>query len=334
MREEVAAQLNPDRWRVTGSEMRTWQRCHRKWYLGYYLRWGKRAPDFGKPTAVGTIVHNALQTIYDPEKQNVDVIAEMDAARAADHERFPSYQADIEKDHDLARIMVQGYMDWLEEEGHDAHLKLKESERGLETNLPPYDPDEITLLGKLDGRVVDELEQSRWALEHKTVGDLKTPLGLLQIDFQLLTEHLLEFLDLMEEGADPEEADVRRAGGVLYNMLRKVKRTAASNPPYYKREPVRHNIEELRNHWAHVYGIVEEMRTAKAKLDNGMDHQSVVFPHPTKDCKWDCPFFAVCPLMDDGSDYQGLLNDQYEQVDPLERYNRDLKESMKGDSVV
>lgn len=39
-----------------------------------------------------------------------------------------------------------------------------------------------------------------------------------------------------------------------------------------------------------------------------------LYPNPTRDCSWDCPFRSPCLMKDDGSDYQDYLNDNYIQV--------------------
>ena len=321
MNQEQSDQLAPDRLRFTGSEMKMWQRCRRKWYLSTYLRYGKREPEWGKPTGIGTRVHSALQTIYDPERQDADVLKEMRDSINSDLERYPNSEKEIRKEGELSLIMVEGYLDWLEETGADSDLELLATERGVEVAIPGFDPNVATLLAKLDARVQYRHDNSRWALEHKTVPDLSTPLPLLQIDFQLLTEHLVEYLDLLEAGVD---ADSEVAEGVLYNMLRKVKRTAAAKPPFFKREPVRHNKNELISHWRHVTSIVTDIMYARTRLDGGETHHTVTPPNSHRDCKWDCPFFAVCGLLDDGSDYESALDDLYEKRDPLERYNQDL----------
>jgi predicted RNase H-like HicB family nuclease len=328
VKKEQQDQLNPERLRFTQSEMRTYMRCKRKWFLGYYSRLGTREPDFGKATAIGTRVHNALQRVYDPEAQAwtvEEVISEMQAAIEADVEKLPAFEDAIRKDGDISKIMIEGYLNWLEEEGKDAHLRTLSSEDAVEVAIGEWDPNEVTLLGKLDARVYDELQQSRWALEHKTVGDLKSALPLLQIDFQLLTEHLIEFLDMMERGKTKEEAELERVDGVLYNMLRKVKRTKTAKPPFYGREEVRHNIDELRSHYWHVASIVTDILNLRARLDAGESHHTATPPNPTKDCSWDCPFLRVCGMHDDGSDLAAALDDLYEKVDPLARYSPELK---------
>lgn len=40
-----------------------------------------------------------------------------------------------------------------------------------------------------------------------------------------------------------------------------------------------------------------------------------IYPNPTRDCAWDCPVRPVCLAMDDGSDWEAILNDNYMQYE-------------------
>jgi hypothetical protein len=213
--------------------------------------------------------------------------------------------------------MIEGYVQWVQETGADQGYRIIASEGAREVPLIPDDPviGDVTLLAKLDARVIRESDGARLQLEHKTVGDLSMPLLSLQLDTQLLTEHLVEYMALLSEGREAEAAK-----GVLYNMLRKVKRTARAKPPFYRRETVEHNVHELRNHWKHVVAVAYEIRAAEKALNSGVEHHRVVPPSPNRDCKWDCEFFGICPLLDDGSDVEPALADLYSTHDPLERY--------------
>jgi hypothetical protein len=42
-------------------------------------------------------------------------------------------------------------------------------------------------------------------------------------------------------------------------------------------------------------------------LDPGLP----LYPNPTKDCSWDCPFKSPCLAIDDGSDYEFILRNEY-----------------------
>ena len=307
--------------RLSNSEMKTWRRCKRKWYLNVYRGLRPREYDFGRPTGLGTRVHDCLSLLYDPRIEDFNPLKYIRQQQLSDIAKHPSYEDAITQDADMAYIMIEGYLQWLEETGNDAELNLIAPEAVMEAPLlVTEDGININLLSKIDARVERDHDGVRFSLEHKTVQSLTTPLPLLQIDTQLLTEHLVEYLALSNELSD-EEAQERRAGGVLYNMFRKVKRTANAKPPFYGREEVRHNMDELRNHWRHVVAQAREIIAAHQQLDAGEDHQSVCYPNPHKDCSWDCEFFRICAMMDDGiSDTTMAVQDLYREGDHLERY--------------
>lgn len=298
--------------RLTNSEMKTWRRCHRKWYLSTYRGLAPRRKDFNRPTGIGTRVHNALAAHYEGK----DALAQLKEGIASDLGRFPEYRADIEKEADLATAMIEGYLQWLEETGEDRGFEVVASEGAREAVLYTDEHGPITLLSKIDARIIHRGRSDiRLALEHKSVGDLSTPLPFLQLDTQLLTEHLVEYLALKEEGLEEKAAQ-----GVLYNMLRKVKRTARAKPPFFGREEVKHNLEELRKHWRHVVVVAKQIRDAEVALEAGVEHHDVCEPNPTRDCRWDCPFFHICSHFDDGSSVEHDLSTDFVVGDPLERY--------------
>lgn len=312
--------------RLTNSEMSTWRDCKRKWWLSYHRGLTQVERDFNRPTGIGTRVHNALEAYYDPERPGeIDPVEFVRQTVAADCEEHPVYVDDILAEGQLAEIMLEGYMQWLAETGVDSDLRVVEPESHVEVDLFTHtDGTKVTLLSKIDARVEEISTGHRWALEHKTVQDLSMPLPLLQLDTQLLTEHLVEFLTLQRTGEEE-----RRAQGVLYNMLRKVKRTARAKPPFYGREPVRHNVDELRHHWDHVVAVALEVLNARTALNAGENHHKVAYPSPTRDCSWKCPFFRVCSLADDGSDFEGALANLYVVGDPLARYNVEVQKEDK-----
>jgi len=242
----------------------------------------------------------------------------LDVAVSADLEKHPLYDRQIRNDADLCRAMVSGYLEWLEDTGADAGLRVIAQETRVEAPLI----DGVTLLAKLDARVQRESGYigpagpgARLALEFKTVGDLVRSLPTLQIDSQLLTEHLVEFLALKDSGQDSE-----RAQGVLYRMLRKVKRTASAKPPFFSEEEVPHSVDELRNHWLHVVAYAQDILAARSRLDAGESHHSVTPPSPQTSCSWYCPLLQACKLATAGVDVDGYLAEHFEIRDPLERY--------------
>lgn len=302
--------------RLTNSELSTYRQCKRKWWLGTYRRLTPKVQaGYGSALHVGNVVHDALAAYYDPETDVTDPWTHAEAYYYDQLLERPEYEFEIEKEKSLVQPMLIGYKEFLEETGADSDLRLLGSERMVEVPMT----DEITLLSKLDAPVEQLSDGAQLVLEHKTVGDLESPLNLLKIDTQLLTEHLVRFLDAQAKGATPEEA-YDQCHGILYNMLKKNKRTSRAKPPFYGRLIIPHNLHELRNHWLHVLATAREIQSTRASLDGGVSHHSVVPPSPAKDCTWKCEFFRVCPLFDDGSRVEEALEVIYEERDPLERY--------------
>lgn len=308
---------------LSNSEMAQWKRCRRKWYLGSYRGLKKRVDDeAGSATWVGNFVHEALAWYYDPANNFASPVAYAESLLDQAIQDAPGEETNLRKEFVLVKLMLEGYMEWLAESGADADLKILGSERMVRVPLRQAggEPLGVYLLSKLDVPVERNSDGQRLALEHKTVQHLSQPLIGFRIDAQFLTEHLARFLGSIEAGMTPEEA-LRDCSGVLVNMLRKVKRTGSAKPPFFGREEVRHNIHELRSHWRHVVEIASEIAAAEARLDAGESHHTVCPPTPIPDrCSWDCPFFKVCPMADDGSDFEGVLGAVYEEHDPLERY--------------
>lgn len=130
-----------------------------------------------------------------------------------------------------------------------------------------------------------------------------------------MSEQLMLYCLLEELSGDGIKVD-----GGIYNLLKKVKRTGSAKPPFYERIDVRFNRHTMHAFWTRLMGTLDDMMRVRDALDQGADHRFVAYPSPTKDCTWICPFFLVCSMMDDGSSADRMLEDQYVQVDPLQRY--------------
>ena len=300
---------------ITNSELGMFQRCRRAWWLSYYRKLRQRR-FYSAPLSVGSLVHRALEEYYDPEKGGDPQTSILERARAA-IEAAPEHADAIASDAELAGIMVSGYLDWLAEEGADANLEVYAAEQTIAVSLD----DDHVLQGKLDARAYRRTDGARLFLEHKTVANLANLPKGAQLNPQFLTYHLLEYLDPIQRAVEAERTD-----GVILNMLRKVKRTARANPPFYGRHEVRFNRHEIQNHWKHVLSIALEIDQATARLDAGEDPHDVCPPNPPGCCGrgWGSDFILVCPLLDDGSDAEAMLKAEYEEHDPMERYEEEV----------
>jgi hypothetical protein len=321
---------------ISNSELQTWKRCRRKWWLAWYRQLSFKNQTFVGARSVGDRVHRALQQWYVPEGQpRVDPraalervvvedwtqIATLARERNVDEDRLTVLAAEFAQSTNLERAMVEGYVQWLEETGADADLRIVASETALEAPVTvnvgqgvKRDEREFKFIGKLDVRARRTTDDVRLFFDHKTVGDLKGPAVTLPQNEQMLHYMLLEFLNTPEGET--------RCDGALYNMLRRTKRTARAQPPFYDRVEVRHNPYELDSYRTRALAASADILRTIDLLNDGRLHLEVAYPSPRSDCRWDCDFFAVCNLFDDGSaGVEDMVNVLFHETDPRDRYN-------------
>jgi PD-(D/E)XK nuclease superfamily protein len=315
---------------ISNSEVQTWKRCRRKWWLAWYRRLALRTETFIGVRSIGDRIHRALQRWYVPDgTPRVDPrdalervivedwtkIAQLARERHVDEQKQAQLASEFARSTNLERAMIEGYVQWLEETGADAELRVIAAETPLAAQAELPDGRSISLIGKLDVRVKRVTDNVNLFIDHKTVGDLKAPAVTLPQNEQMLHYLLLEFLQ-----SDEGEA---RCDGALYNMLKRSQRTTRATPPFYDRVEVRHNRFELDSYRQRLLAASRDVLDAVAALDDGRrTHLDVAYPSPNANCKWDCDFFAVCNLLDDGSaGADDMINALYHQVDPRDRYD-------------
>jgi len=309
---------------ITNSELRTYKECKRKWWLGWKRKLRLRQePVAGTAASLGTRVHEALAAYYRSEPLNPFVVLERGIRRDAELVAGDSQaEAALEKDADLARAMLEGYVEWLGETGADAGLRIIGDEQKVIVPLTGFGRGDVALMGKLDVRVEREADGARLFMDHKTVGSFGEATKMLHMDEQMLHYHLLEYLTIINEREAGAATDEARADGGLYNMLRKVKRTARATPPFYERVEVRHNDDELRAYYLRVWGEVRDIVQTEDRLDAGEDHRTAAYPTPTRDCTWKCEYFPVCHMLDEAPETaEQMLNELYAAAEPLDRYD-------------
>jgi superfamily II DNA or RNA helicase len=314
---------------VSASKLNDWSRCRRKWWLTWVRELSTGDDQFGA-RATGTRIHKALAGYYvpdnpvDPRDGLEEAIAE-DWQKVLDKtgitEEHPDYDTIKSKWNStcaLERAMIEGYMEWLEETGADAGLQFVSSEQELSADVETVDHHGrymlVRLMGRLDSRLIKDVNGHRLFMDHKTTDNFARIMKMIQMDPQILMYHLLEFLNT-EEG----EA---RCDGALYNMLRKVKRTAKANPPFYQREDIRVSDVQIESFKRWCLAAARDMAEAEERLAEGNDPLDVVYPTRGDDCSWKCDFYAVCPLFNDGSRVEDMISGVYQEADPWSRYDR------------
>lgn len=311
--------------RFSNSEIQTFSDCRRKWWLAWYRGFHAKHPDVAGVRSTGTRIHVALSHWYVPDGQPrtdprdaLELAIKEDMLTLTASDPTPADIDRFEKAASLERAMIEGYTDWLRETGADAGLRVVASEAYVEADMPEFDDvGDTKIIGKIDVRVKRESDGVRLFKDHKTVGEFTTPMQWLHMNPQMLHYHLLEWLS----GEDGEA----RCDGALYNMLRRVKRTATAKPPFYERLEVRHNRTQLESYKRRLIGVIGDIYDVEEFLKNlpeehSPEHLEVVYPRPTSDCRWKCDFFGVCSLFDDGSRAEAMLTQHFEKGDPLAYY--------------
>lgn len=279
---------------LSNSEIMTFQRCQRKWFLQNVMKLGRPERESGVAN-VGTLAHALLEALYLGHDMD-DVLADHRAAL----EEMP--EGKFRDDAALALTVAEGYIDWLAEEGADQSYEAAAVEG--EFTRPIDGMPGWFGIGKLDlilrNRGTGELVPS----DHKSTAQaIETFLRGIRRRSQWF--HYAWLL----EGRFPEWPNVRR---FLVTVLRQSKRTARSTPPYYARQLVPLNDAEVRSYGRQITRIAQDIQAAEQRE----------LPPPTRgqDCDWACPFARICPRMDDGSDWESQIRLDFVEIDPLARY--------------
>jgi hypothetical protein len=261
------------------------------------------------PLALGTRIHAALEAFYNGE----DLIATYMELLKQDEIIAITNDLDVDallSEGDMGRIMLEGYIEWIEEEAIDSKYEIISNEETLE--MPMLDG-RVALRGKIDMRLRRKSDGTRLIRDFKTVGQtFQQYAATLNLNEQALT-----YMTLDAYHNTPED----RADGAIFTLLKKNKQTARAKGPFYGEEEVLHNIFTLRSFWIRLNATLSDMMAVKDALDDGAAHQSVAYPRPSNDCTWKCPFFSICGSMDDGSPVEEMIADLYTVGNPDERYD-------------
>ena len=298
--------------RLSNSELQTFKDCRRRWWLNYYRRLQPKQKDMTGALALGTRIHAALDAHYaqgTPLLQAHSELVEKDKQLLLADFRDVN---DLETEAELGRIMLEGYEQWVSENGIDAELEMISTEEKI---VAPLFNGAVELQGKLDMRVRRKADGVRLFRDFKTVGgSLSEFSSMAHMNEQVMTYMLLESTKFDEK---------ERSEGGIFTLLKKVRRTAAAKPPFYDHVEIRHNIFTMRSFWQRIHGTIADLMRIRTALDAGENPAFHVYPRASRDCKWKCQFFAICPMFDDGSAVEQALSDSYEEKDPYAYYDTD-----------
>lgn len=275
-------------------------RCQRSWMLGYYRNlqpdWGLRRTPVSFDT--GNIVHAGLGGYYLGDHSAPHAERAIHAFRDNLYSKLAE-EADMkawDKSVLMAERMVEAYIIWVEDNGLDVGEDTIEVETRMTMPLGNVHGYDVYLHGQPD-RLVNT--PSGMVIEDWKTGDIKRQF-LMESDWQLLNYIMMSRFN---HGAMPVGARHRRLNRSMH--------TAAAKADQFAQHHVSVNELRLSNHYQHVMHQVDLLVSKKIQLDEGLDPTLGCTPNRNTQCSWDCSFKEVCPLMDDGADFEYILDNEF-----------------------
>lgn len=286
--------------KIRQSELSQWRSCRRKTAMQYWTGHQKNRHPATQPPSkadIGTLIHLGLEHYYrDGKMPHVTVWEEAKRVEAYWAEQGFAVNPEWKDAFNLGYLVCEGYIQWLEETGADAGMQVTGVERELEVPWGNVQGVDVTLVGHIDLEGIDQYGRP-FLMDHKSVAGIAPHEG--PIDFQRLTYAVMRE---MEDGTS--------YAALYHNQLKRSKRTARATPPFYARQEVVINRAQLDKHKRVIDIRVAEIVEHRLGLATGA--LTLASPEidasPSKDCSWSCPFYHVCPMMDDGGDWAEYLD--------------------------
>ena len=293
-----------DNMRIRQSEFTQYQRCPRKHHFAYTHNvvpiveaTQRREPASGQRDA-GSAFHAGAEALHLGHTLNAACEAAtkyVDETRAI---RLVGEPPPLTKADDkgwwevvrLAHAMVAGYSYWLEDTGFDAGSETLEVELPWGAENP--NTGGAVAYGMIDLLGRDAIRGGLVTDDVKSVSNFsQTP---MPTDFQLRTYCW---------GVWKTYGEVPVGAG--HRMAKRVLRTGTAKPPFFMYAPIHIDQMILEKH--------EQVLTHRALAilearSYGLDAEHpALYPNPTKDCSWDCDFKSLCPMVDEGDDWQDVM---------------------------
>lgn len=256
----------------------------------------------------------------------------------------PEIVEDYEERVELGVAMLENYFIWApaNDDFTPIYTEVDFEVQILTPNGEPFFCDchglPVVYQGRLDGIIKDKLGWY-WILEHKTAATLGD-VGHLQYDEQTTSyawalQHMLGirvqgviYNELAKKAPHPPKRNKNRRLGAIYTVakdqdttyelyLKTLQENGEPLEPYadilehlreqgnkfVRRTPVNRNLHELANMGEQIYWEARDM----------INPDLPIYPNPSRFTCSFCNFKIPCLAMNDGSDYQFLLEEDYRQ---------------------
>jgi len=285
---------------IRNSELTLFMRCQRSWMLSYY---NKLQPDWALRTEpkvydVGNFVHAGVGGYYLGGHDIDRGLLDMEQLRDETYDKFGPHVnlRSWDKTYEMSERMLFAYTHWVEDHGLDIGEETHAVEERLSLHLGNIRGFDVYLHGQPD-RVVRT--ENGLIIEDWKTGPTERPF-LLESDWQLLN-----YVTMAQETYGEPVL------GARHRRMKRSMHTARSKSQQFAQHHVSFSPQRLATHRKHVMIQVNLMVDKTIALNEGLDVVTGCTPSRTSNCNWDCAFTNVCPMMDDGDDYQYVLNDGF-----------------------
>lgn len=328
--------------KIHNSDIVLYKRCRRKWDWLSGMRESLVPIDRpAKHLWFGTGWHHMMERVegVNPPADPLDAFREY--RNSFTEEQLPSGEDDSLE---LAAGMFNHYQNWLK--GRD-HYKTAVDIDGkplvelyFEIALPEEEVGRprVFYVGTIDRVVVDEWGRY-WLMDYKSVKSFDSAKlemdpqiskymfaakyvfdieveGMIYLQMKKVVPRPPKFLkngDLSVDKRQPTTWELARRAMVEINprllQIEKyheyLKYLATQETPDKDRFIERTLVRRSNVHLENIYAqLIEEARDM-------INPDQSLYPNPTKDCSWDCPFKSPCIAKDDGSDYRYMLENMF-----------------------
>lgn len=300
----------PEKYFVSYSQLNTWRRCRRRWYLSYVEKLQKNTPTNALWLGVG--VHEALDQYYASNPRDTTVLhssfTEWAFGQKADIEKQiaglveeQQVKDDLQKNYELGLALMDNYAAFAPT--HD-NFDVLETEYSFEVpvglDIKMYDHENNSLgyvpvyyRGRIDGIVRMHDSGNLYLLEHKTAKQFNEQKLILD---QQSTSYIWA----------AEQVYGYKISGVYYNILRKQVAGPRVRTPLVYRLTVDRTRASVRDFPEQVKMMVKDMELT---AEHGLYYHT-----PADDCNF-CPYFTICAMVQDEADPQEYIDMYYRKAE-------------------
>lgn len=289
------------------SDLKLWMADRRDFYFSVFENLEPIRRKVGVAD-IGTFVHESMKAHY---LNQVNPVAAIAALANIEIEKNPFVADDLMKTADFARIIMEGYLEWIEENAVDHGLVPMKVEERITALIGTFNDIEVYVSGAID-LVLKDWYDMIWIFDHKTVDGFEVIMHTLSDDFQGQTyDFLLQSIGLLPTG-------------FKHNQLRRVKRTPNAYPPFYNRAEIIFNSQQRLAHQWHMEGIAKQIIDSYLAITkvSGDERRSVFhrefYPHFTRDSHWKSNFLELSIATDlDPEMASDLIAGSYKQKESV-----------------